>query len=215
MSRFIWPSVLILTAAIVAILLARQPRIAAPGHSGTKPIPIRLNSDHADERYSSSGLTAPFNERELQSASRAPLSPAPFSHPPFHGVPGRAASAPPNVPYLTPQPAAWIDLDLSQIIVGAYFNERIIVLAQDVITQTTGLPVAMDESRKPPDVKNSPHAEDADFDLIPIPADSHPNWANAVAESDFRFRQLYGGRLWMAHHLQAHHLAAGNIPGDP
>lgn len=47
---------------------------------------------------------------------------------------------------------------------------------------------------------------------VPVPTTGHPNWANAVAESDFRFRQRYGGHVWMKHHIQSHHLAAGNLP---
>jgi len=33
-------------------------------------------------------------------------------------------------------------------------------------------------------------------------------WESSVADSDQRFRQHYGDQVWLAHHIQAHHLAA-------
>lgn len=208
MSRFIWPSVLIMTAAIVAIIMAWQPHVNAPGHTtGTKPSSTKTAAAHDVERplVENSGTTEADSIDESRSPSPSSLS---------HAVPRRAASTPPDVPYLTPQPAAWIDLDLSQTTVGADFEERVIALAQDVIAQTTDLRVPKDASETTSVTAESMHPENVDVAPIPVPAASHPNWANAVAESDFRFRQLYGGRLWMEHHHQSHHLAAGNLPAE-
>ncbi len=40
----------------------------------------------------------------------------------------------------------------------------------------------------------------------------HNAWAQHVEKSDFHLRQRYGGAVWSAHHIQAHHIAAGNFP---
>lgn len=201
-----------MTAAIVAILLARQPHVASKVQIETQTVSTRMAPAHALERATPSGETASASTSRSQSASRTPLSRSSFSPSFSHAVPGRAASTPPDVPYLTPQPAAWIDLDLSHTVFDPGFDERILALARDIIEQTSEFP----EAAKSPTTLNVGEASagnHAEYSL-PVPADSHPNWANAVAESDFRFRQFYGGRLWMQHHHHSHHLAAGNLPAD-
>ena len=40
-------------------------------------------------------------------------------------------------------------------------------------------------------------------------------WDASVAESDRHFRQRYGDMLWMAHHVQAHHLSAQRQADNP
>jgi hypothetical protein len=81
-----------------------------------------------------------------------------------------------------PQPAAWVDL-----------GDAIPADAQ------RDLAIQQEAERLLEEIKSHPPTAN--------PATYHAHWQHAVSRSDQMFRQRYGGFLWMAHHVQAHHLA--------
>jgi hypothetical protein len=90
-----------------------------------------------------------------------------------------------NGPYSLPQAAVWVDTgDLALVQSG-----------HDLAIQKEAEQLAEK-------ISNSGFAPDS--------AEYLDFWNASVAESDQRFRQRYGGWAWMSHHVQAHHLAAGN-----
>lgn len=262
---------MIVVATIAAIIMARQPHVAAPRHTKAPADSTRITSsadgidhpatvDRSKERRmdctkssrqraatsmrnsqanpagepasttaagppsesyatsspsTSSGEPATSITRVSPRASGSSFSRSPIPVSVSHAIPGRAANTTIDEPYLTPQPAAWIDLDLPKSMLGQGFDEHVVALAQDVITQTSD-PLEPDEtSPSSGRSEESQPSDNAVVDSGSASATLHPNWANAVAESDFRFRQFYGGHVWMMHHIQSHHLAAGNLPGEP
>jgi hypothetical protein len=93
-------------------------------------------------------------------------------------------------PYLLPQPAAWADpgdlIDADP--------ERDLAIQQEA-------------ERLLEELTNSG-----------LPADSpayRALWDAAIADSDQLLRMRYGGWSWMAHHVQAHHLAAARQADTP
>ena len=90
-----------------------------------------------------------------------------------------------NGPYVLPQAAVWVDTgDLALVQSG--HDLAIQKEAEQLVEKISSSGFAPDS------------AEYQDF------------WNASVAESDQRFRQRYGGWAWMNHHVQAHHLAAGD-----
>lgn len=86
-------------------------------------------------------------------------------------------------PYRLPQPAVWADI-------GEDLTEN---PAQDLLIQ-------QDAERLLEQISSSGHPTDSE--------EYRDHWDEAVANSDQLFRSRFGGAAWMAHHNQAHHLAA-------
>lgn len=91
----------------------------------------------------------------------------------------------PEGPYRKPQPAAWVDL-------GDH-------LPPD---SQRDLAIQMEAERLAEEFGVASLSADLDSDT------DQTRWQEAVTRSDRLFRQRFGARLWMAHHVQAHHLAA-------
>lgn len=108
-----------------------------------------------------------------------------------HGVPGRTAITAEQGSYLTPQPAAWIDLGDPELPNNGNFTEHVTTLAEEAVTRL------------------------AESGHTPGTPEYQALQAEVTADADFRMRQIYGGHVWMAHHIHSHHLAAGNLPPEP
>lgn len=107
-----------------------------------------------------------------------------------HGIPGRAAVPRETGPYQTPRAAASVDLGLTENETAPGFDSFADSLAADLQQAADPLESA------------------ADLQAANI-------MASAIADADFRMRQLYGGHVWMRHHIHAHHMAAGQLPAQP
>ena len=93
-------------------------------------------------------------------------------------------------PYRLPQPAVWADL--GEPLASGPARENAIQREAETLAEALGA------SQFP--------AESVDY---------RAQWDLAVATSDQLFRARYGGTAWMAHHVQAHHLAAARQLSPP
>jgi hypothetical protein len=93
-------------------------------------------------------------------------------------------------PYRLPQPAVWADLG-DQLAANPERDRTIQQEAERLADEITGSGLQTDSE------------------------EYRALWNTAVADSDQLFRSRFGGGTWMAHHIQAHHLAAAQQQAEP